>query len=296
MSSSAALSFAAAFGTNPGLRRTLNEDSFLAQFPVFLVADGMGGHQGGEVASAMAIDCFQHFVGRPDVKPEQVAEAVVLAQRLVSDFADELPGGAGTTLSGVVAVRRGERTLEWMVVNIGDSRTYRAFADNFVALTKDHSLVQEMMDDGAITPEQARKDSSRHVITRALGDRVSTADFWLTPMKPGERILVVSDGALEGVSDKDFERLAIEGDASQAVDGIVALALSRGGPDNITAVVIDVSVHGELPVLGEVSLTQLPPVRRFPDSEVQAEPVVSVQDEIEEPPDETTKAKKRARD
>ncbi len=248
------LRFSAVYGTNPGLKRSLNEDACIAQFPVFLVADGMGGHQGGEVASAMAIDAFRPLVGRVDVTVQEVQGALAAAQAGISSFANTLPGGAGTTLTGVVAVRGPDQTMEWLLLNLGDSRTYLRLGTDFVRLTHDHSLVQDMVDAGELTEEQALVDRARNVVTRALGDGESDADLWTSPIIPGERLVVISDGAAEGVLDSELGQASSSPDRKDAVQNIVDLALSRGGSDNITAIVLD--------VVGD-EFAPLPPLPQF---------------------------------
>lgn len=251
------LRFAVAHGTNPGLKRSLNEDSVLAQYPVFLVADGMGGHQGGEVASRLALQAFEPLLGRADVTLPEVRDAVATAQQQVTAFADSLAGGAGTTLTGVVATRT-EGESEWVVVNIGDSRTYRRCGKHFVRLSHDHSLVQELVDDAGLTEREALTHPNRNVVTRALGDGESEADFWVTSTRAGERVVVVSDGALEGTTDSELAGNCEAADASAAAEQVIEAALLKGGSDNITVIVID--------VLGseadDEADTPLPPVRK----------------------------------
>lgn len=256
--------FVASFGTNVGLKRTLNEDHLLAQFPVFVVADGMGGHQAGEVASQMAIDCFVPLTDRGDVLPQEVYDASRAAQVRVSELADALEGGAGTTLTGVVAVRSAPQVLSWMVLNIGDSRTYRRVGEVFVRLTVDHSHVQELVDSGEITEEQAITHPSRNVITRALGDETSEIDAWMTPIVPGERIVVVSDGAIEGISDQELGQVVSVPEARGAVEGVLDLALSRGGTDNISVIVVDVVDAGADTAMRFAPNQVLPPVEAIP--------------------------------
>ena len=252
------LQFRFAFGTDVGNKRELNEDNCLAEFPVFVVADGMGGHRGGEVASAIAVETFRPLLGRGDVMPQEVEALLVAAQQRVSAFADTIQGGAGTTLSGVVAVRPTDidhpGPLQWLVLNIGDSRTYRIRDNRSTQLTVDHSEVQELIDSGVLSKEtaaqgQALRFRGRNVITRALGDGVSPVDFWLTSIASGDRILVVSDGALANVSDQDLVQAATRvpfgvESALTVVRGVIEQALEAGGRDNVTAVVVEVTAQG----------------------------------------------------
>ena len=251
------LRFHACFASTPGLKRDLNEDAMLAEFPVFVVADGMGGHSAGEVASGLVVDGLRPLVGRSDLSNIEVADALVNIQRTVTALADSKPGGAGSTLTGVVATRSAQGNLEWFVANIGDSRTYRVLGDRIMRATVDHSLVQEMIDDGSITPEEASHHPEKNVITKAFGDGESLPDMWLSPIAAGERILALSDGALEGVSDEDLLRLLQEfPNSPEAARTIVELALANGGSDNISVVLIDVE--------GETPTKTLPPLTPFP--------------------------------
>ena len=249
-----ALQFRSAFGTDVGLKRTLNEDNYLAEFPVFVVADGMGGHDGGNIASAIAIETLQPLAGRGDVTPQEVAELLEIAQQEVSAFADTVRGGAGTTLSGVIAVRSMEPasspSMQWLVLNIGDSRTYRIRGGQGRQLTVDHSEFQELIDSGVVSREALAQGESvvfrgRNVITRALGDEDSPVDLWLTPIVSGDRVLVVSDGAVADVPEQDLLRVATQQplgaeSPSMVVNTVIQQALDAGGRDNVTAVVVEV--------------------------------------------------------
>jgi len=227
--------------TDRGLRRTINEDAHLAAAPLFLVADGMGGHQAGEVASATVIAEFSRLIGRPSLALADVQSALQRARRSVED----LPlggggGGAGTTLTGVV-VADVDGEGYWLTINLGDSRTYRLSSDGFEQISVDHSVVQELVDRGELDPVAATSDSRRNVITRAIGaGSEGEADFWLIPAEEGDRILVCSDG-LSGELDK--ERIAAilraESDPQAAATRLVHEAMLHGGRDNITVIVVD---------------------------------------------------------
>lgn len=264
--------FVAAYGTNVGLKRTLNEDAFLAQFPVFVVADGMGGHQAGEVASATAINAVSALVHKPNVVAADVIEAVQAAQMSVSHLSEGLDGGAGTTLTGVVAVRFPPWGLSWLILNIGDSRTYRRVGAGFERLTTDHSHVQELVDSGQITEDEALRHPSRNVITKALGDGFSEADFWISPLMPGERVVVLSDGATESVLDSELLAAVSAPEPQTAVAAVIEQALRKGGSDNITVIVVDVlaaeDAGGERFAPG---LTQLPATVRLDPEDVLAQ-------------------------
>ncbi|GAB14045.1 putative serine/threonine protein phosphatase [Arthrobacter globiformis NBRC 12137] len=229
------------YGTDRGLRRELNEDSYIASDPVFAVADGMGGHEAGEVASGM---CVRALAQLPQLATgERTATAGVVQQYLSS--ADEsirsaTGSRAGTTLSGVVVVEQ-MGVPYWLVMNIGDSRTYRLSQGRLSQVSVDHSEVQELVESGEITAEEAAVHPRRHVVTRALGAGDETeADYWLLPIEEGDRMMVCSDGLNGELTDGQMlEILSTVEDPQEAVDALIQAALRRGGRDNITVIVID---------------------------------------------------------
>jgi protein phosphatase len=205
--------------------RRRNEDSALASAGVFAVADGMGGHAAGDVASRLAIAALSRLADRPDLTPEDLRTGLADANRDILGAARQHPAraGMGTTIAGIGLVRFAG-TEHWVVFNIGDSRVYR-----FV----DGALVQMTVDHAAPGPRPA--------ITRALGtDPAPEADVWMFPPTPGERFLICSDGLpLEvdaaGISDV----LGAEPSAQRAAETLVRRAVDAGGRDNVTAVVVD---------------------------------------------------------
>ncbi|MEZ5111317.1 MAG: protein phosphatase 2C domain-containing protein [Microbacteriaceae bacterium] len=237
---SAPIVVSAGAATDVGLRRRINEDSMLAQHPVFLVADGMGGHEAGEVASAAALAAFQPLVGLPSARVEDVVGVIDLARHSVDALAGGPSGGAGTTLTGVVVSQHGGDGY-WLVVNLGDSRTYRLAGGALEQISVDHSVVQELVDAGELTPEEAATAVDRNVITRALGaGSDEDADFWMLPAAQGDRMLICSDG-LSGEVDAATIReiLSTLPDPQAAAERLVLQALANGGRDNVTAVVVD---------------------------------------------------------
>lgn len=239
------------YGTDRGLRREMNEDSFIAADPVFAVADGMGGHEAGEVASGI---CVRTLAGIPQLAGGgRDATAGVVQQYLFAadEGIREATGSrAGTTLSGVVVVEQ-LGVPYWLVLNIGDSRTYRLSHGTLTQASVDHSEVQELVDAGQITPAQAAVHPRRHVVTRALGTGdEAEADFWLLPIEDGDRMLVCSDGLNGELGDDQIARiLKAEADPQAAVDELIQAALRSGGRDNVTAIVVDAATTGE-PTLG----------------------------------------------
>jgi serine/threonine protein phosphatase PrpC len=229
------------YGTDRGLRRELNEDSYIASDPVFAVADGMGGHEAGEVASGL---CVRALAAMPQLTTgERTATAAVLQQYLVqadSSIREATGARAGTTLSGAVIVEQMGLPY-WLVMNIGDSRTYRLSQGRFEQISVDHSEVQELVDAGEITPQQATVHPRRHVVTRALGTGDETeADYWLLPVEEGDRIMVCSDGLTSELTDDHiFRILSTVGQPQDAVDALIQAALRNGGRDNVTVIVVD---------------------------------------------------------
>ncbi|MET3922696.1 protein phosphatase 2C domain-containing protein [Arthrobacter sp. UYEF20] len=233
----------AGYGTDRGLRREMNEDSFIAADPVFAVADGMGGHEAGEIASGI---CVRTLAGIPQLASggRDATAGVVQEYLLLADASIREATGsrAGTTLSGVVVVEQ-LGIPYWLVLNIGDSRTYRLSQGTFSQVSVDHSEVQELVDAGQISRAEAAVHPRRHVVTRALGAGDETeADYWLVPIEEGDRILVCSDGLNGELDDEQIATiLGSEADPQAAVDELIQAALRSGGRDNVTCIVVDAS-------------------------------------------------------
>lgn len=232
------------YGTDRGLSRELNEDSLIAREPVFAVADGMGGHEAGEIASGL---CVRTLASMPQLAPGVRSASAVALQTCVlaadSEIRNATGGRAGTTLAGVVVAEHMGFPY-WLVMNIGDSRTYRLCGGGFTQISVDHSEVQELVEAGRITPEEATVHPHRNVVTRALGTGgENEADFWLLPMQDGDRMLVCSDGLTGELSDEDVLRiLSTVEEPQDAVDALIQAALLSGGRDNVTAIVVDARI------------------------------------------------------
>jgi serine/threonine protein phosphatase PrpC len=228
------------FGTHRGLRRHLNEDSLVVTGNLFAVADGMGGHEAGEVASRICVETLASGVKqvRDDLTAEQLQHLMVASDDAIRRVADSR---AGTTLAGAAIVRE-RQGLYWMVFNVGDSRVYRVSEGRFGQVSVDHSEVQEMVDAGYLSSQEARHHPRRHVITRALGTgEASEADFWMLPVHDGDRLMICSDGLTSEVDDDEILRELTAHHAPQdAVDALIRSALRGGGRDNITVIVVDV--------------------------------------------------------
>ncbi|MFB2579906.1 PP2C family serine/threonine-protein phosphatase [Herbiconiux sp. P15] len=226
--------------THTGLRRRANEDSYLAVSPVFLVADGMGGHEAGEVASALAVDAFAALTGPAFLAPTDIRTAFRSAHAAIASLASSGKRRAGTTVSGV-AVAENDGSAYWLVFNLGDSRTYRLAAGELEQISVDHSVVQELLDVGELDRASAATHPGRNVITRALGAGGEfEPDYWLVPVEAGDRMLVCSDGVSGELDDELIGRiLQSEQSAQDAATRLVHEGILRGGRDNLTAVVID---------------------------------------------------------
>lgn len=218
--------------------RPYNEDSFLADAPVFIVADGMGGHVGGAAASRAVVEAFRPLAGAPQVAPADVVHAVHEARMGVAEVSAQVGGDSGSTLTGAVVVHHHGEPW-WMVINVGDSRVYAVEGGVAVQLTVDHSVVQELVAMGSITEEQARIHPDRNIITRAIGDEIPGQDAWLVPMSPGRRLVVCSDGLTKELEDAQIAALATAGNTAQAASALVDAALEGGAGDNVTVVVAD---------------------------------------------------------
>lgn len=225
--------------SDTGLTRVANEDSVLAASPIFLVADGMGGHEAGDRASAAVVAAFEPLVGAT-VRVDDVGDALSRAARVVEAIAAEHRRGAGSTVSGVALLEH-DGAPHWLLFNVGDSRVYRLLGSELTQLTIDHSLGQELVDAGELRPEDLATFGQRNVITRAIGAPDSTADSWLLPVVDGERLLLCSDGLSGEVSDEGIRAtLTMNGRPETAAAALIRRALQSGGRDNVSVVVIDV--------------------------------------------------------
>ena len=227
--------------TDTGRIRTNNQDSFLVADTLFAVADGMGGHRGGEVASAMAVDALQHLAVDPT--PDALLSSVQQANHVIFDRARNDPDlrGMGTTLCAV-AVVSDDGDEELAVVNVGDSRVYLLRDDELIQLTRDHSLVEDMLQEGRITAEEAAVHPQRNIVTRALGiaPRVDVDEFSVIP-RTGDRFILCSDGLFNEVApDRIAATLRRLADPDEAAHELVRLANENGGRDNITCVIVEV--------------------------------------------------------
>ena len=236
--------------TDVGLVREVNEDSFLAEPPVFVVADGMGGHDGGDIASRIVVEEFARLADA-GYDPRRGSHAVMgtlrAGQRRLSEYAATHRGSDGGRWNGgttaVVAMLVEEQGgPQWLLANLGDSRIYRFTQGELCRVSTDHSVVQELVDSGQITEEEALVHPERHIVTRALGgpDPLDP-DFFRVTLADAERVLLCSDGVTDLIRDAEIaEVLAAHADPRDAAQGVVEAALAAGGIDNATALVVDV--------------------------------------------------------
>jgi len=226
--------------TDVGRQRQANEDSYLARAPLFVVADGMGGAQAGEVASLTAIQAFQ--AGLPDGDPEAAIErTIATANRNIHDQAHTDPSlaGMGTTITVAAVDAESE---EVVIGHVGDSRAYRLRDGILQRLTKDHSLVEEMRRRGQITEEQAEDHPQRSIITRALGPEPEVqADLQSVPADPADIFLLCSDGLTTMIGDDRIKEILMGATSlDAAARTLVDEANRAGGRDNITVIVFQV--------------------------------------------------------
>lgn len=229
--------------TDVGHRRETNQDSYVTAPPVFAVADGMGGHSAGEIASEAVVRRLAELGGSRPVGEEDIESALIDAVEDIELDAGESELGAGTTVTGVFFGDDPELP-SWRVFNIGDSRVYHYLDGELRQLTVDHSVVQHLLDTGAITPEEAEYHPHSNVITRAVGfNETPSPDFTGLELLPGQRLLICSDGLTKELTEVGIKHfLATTATAEDAARQLVQHALDNAGRDNVTVVVIE--VHG----------------------------------------------------
>jgi serine/threonine protein phosphatase PrpC len=249
-------------GTDTGLQRRANEDSLLARSPLFVVADGMGGAQAGEVASRLAVESFREGLGDPASPEQRLAEHALAANARIYELSQSNAeqAGMGTTLTAVYV---GEEEIA--IAHVGDSRAYCLRDGELLRLTDDHSLVDEMIREGRLTPEEAEEHPQRSIITRALGPEetveVDTRSF---RARAGDVYLLCSDGLTSMVPESRLaEILRAHPRLRNAGEALIAEANRAGGRDNITVILLrleEVLVGGSEEVDRHTTLTGVPAV------------------------------------
>lgn len=247
--------------TDPGKRRAHNEDAFLAlaESGVFVVADGVGGRDSGEVASAMCVDAFrqreaelrsalQAYVNAPGIETRNAVLGVLDhmlqgASRSIYEAA-EAQGRAGMTTTVVVSAVAGSTAF---LAHVGDSRAYLLRTGQCRQLTEDHSMVNELVRTGKMTLEEARASRHRHVITRAVGLYPNVQPSLASvDLLPGDNLLLCSDGLSDVVTPEGVASLTAAGDLEHGADALLQAALDAGGPDNVTVLLIDPAREGRV--------------------------------------------------
>lgn len=234
--------------TDIGLVRKENQDAYhfcqAHGYTICVVCDGMGGTAGGQVASKIAVETFTTELSKVlsgNMSPEQIREAssyaVSLANKAIRETAakDEAYQNMGTTL--VAAVTCGDKVV---VSNVGDSRAYHISESGIVRITKDHSLVESMVERGDITEEEARHHPNRNLITRALGpDTAALCDGYIHPLADGEYVLLCTDGLVDTVTDQEMLFEVIHGGTPDTcLDRLLEISKKQGARDNVTAVLL----------------------------------------------------------
>jgi serine/threonine protein phosphatase PrpC len=240
--------------TDVGKRRAANEDSYVARSPLFAVADGMGGHSAGDLASAAVVERLAEILTGDFLTPQRITAALVRATADITEISADSVLGVGTTVTGI-ALTLQDATPYFAVFNIGDSRVYCFDHNGLFQVTVDHSVVQELVEAGAITKAEAEHHPDSNVITRAVGFSVKPVpDVWMVELSAGLRFLVCSDGLTKEVSDESIRMHLAAGLTPESTSGaLIDAALASGGRDNVTAIVIDVL---EVPEPGEIEDTQ----------------------------------------
>jgi protein phosphatase len=236
--------------TDVGRIRDGNEDSFVCIDGLYFVADGMGGHSAGEVASDIAVRTLEHIYGASPEglnHPDIVEAAVEMANMAIfsESMADSTKTGMGTTLTGLVVSDAAAHRV--IVANVGDSRTYLWRHGELRQVTKDHSHVQNLVDRGAITRAEARVHYQRNIVLRAMGiEPTVEVDTFELDVEVGDRFVVCSDGLVDEADDTEIENeIRAAADGAECAERLVALANRNGGRDNITVVVVDVEFADE---------------------------------------------------
>lgn len=226
-----------AASTHVGLVRAHNEDTFWYGDNVFVVCDGMGGHQAGEVASQMAVDVIRDYRFSQENTATEIEEAIRLANRRICEAGDAQIeyGGMGTTLTMGVLF-----DLILTIGHVGDSRAYLVRDCKIQQLTMDHSVVAELVRNGSITQSEALVHPHRHVITQALGAGSIKVDVGSFQLQAHDRLLICSDGLTDVVDDAAIAAVVDAHEPQTSVDLLIDRAVNGGGPDNVTVVIVEV--------------------------------------------------------
>ena len=237
--------FTATGRSEVGLHRTGNEDSALINGVLIAVADGMGGHAGGEVASKVAITTLAQtlpFLNNDEMDPESLEDFLLSALLDVDNEIAETQAendrlaGMGTTLTAIALYRN-----QAYVLHAGDSRAYRLRGTELTQLTKDHSVVQELIDSGAISESEAASHPQRSVLTNVFMGQGNITPLLISyEAKPGDKFLLCSDGLNNVVSNSEIQEALKNSNQSEILGDLITLTYERGAPDNVTIVVAEI--------------------------------------------------------
>ncbi|MBN9224572.1 MAG: protein phosphatase [Microbacterium sp. SCN 70-27] len=226
--------------THRGRRRDANQDAVLAAFPLFVVADGMGGHIGGEIASASTVDRLKAVAAKGDVSPKTIEKALARAVTDIAAHPEATDEGTGTTVTGVFLDLTGDEPT-WVTLNVGDSRVYLYRDGGLAQVTTDHSVVQELIAAGRLSPEEAENHPYGNVITRAVGPSEGVSpDYVRLEVIDGDRFVICSDGLTKELTDYGILHFLLQHeDPTEAVDDMLEAALENGGRDNVSIIVVN---------------------------------------------------------
>ena len=226
--------------THRGRRRDANQDAVLAAFPLFVVADGMGGHIGGEIASASTVDRLKAVAAKGDVSPKTIEKALARAVTDIAAHPEATDEGTGTTVTGVFLDLTGDEPT-WVTLNVGDSRVYLYRDGGLAQVTTDHSVVQELIAAGRLSPEEAENHPYGNVITRAVGPSEGVSpDYVRLEVIDGDRFVICSDGLTKELTDYGILHFLLQHeDPTEAVDDRLEAALENGGRDNVSIIVVN---------------------------------------------------------
>ena len=248
------LTLAIGAATDTGNLRGQNEDAHIAEQNLFAVADGMGGHNAGEVASAMAIEHLRSIALSGVSSVEAFAQVVRDLNSAIYASATSTTDqrGMGTTLTAAALLAptdNVDQPSQIVIANVGDSRTYLLRSEELRQMSVDHSYVQELVTEGLLTVHEARTHPRRNIVTRALGiDEQVSVDTWTIPMFDGDRFMLCSDGLVDEVPLDEITELMREHSAPQFIaERLVTAAKRHGGRDNITVIVVDVNINAAAP-------------------------------------------------
>lgn len=232
-----------ATATHVGRKRDVNQDAVMGIFPIFSVADGMGGYAAGEIASAAVVGRLSALAEAGTAVGEPEIEAAL--RGAVEDLAaadDEIDAGTGTTVTGIVFTEAEGEAPWWNVFNIGDSRVYVLREGELEQVTTDHSVVQELIAIGAISPDEAETHPHGNVITRAVGfSEDPVPDYLFRPVEAGTRWVICSDGLTKELTDFGIQHFLERGaEPLSAANLMIEAAVENGGRDNVTVLVLDV--------------------------------------------------------